>query len=124
MLAHKYKLTVHSLVDLITNSSTQVYVEATESSIKALRELISAILLMGGSNKTCDDLFSIELNPTDIKRYTPTEDGGDGGGNDNGYKDIGILVKSRDTTSPEGQAAAKVLSHLDGLFNIEACHDG
>lgn len=122
MLANKYTLTVHSLVDLITNSSTQVYVEASESSIKALRELINNILKLGGSTKTCDDLFTIELNPDDVKQYLPEEEGGSDWDN-NGYKNISLLVKSRDTNSPEGKAAEKVLSSLDNLFCIEACYD-
>ena len=117
MLHSKYILTAHSIVDLITNSSTQIYVEASESTIKALRELISNILKMGGSTKTCDDLFTIELNPNDIKESEEYC-------SDNGYKNIGLLVKSRDTNSPEGKLTEKVLSNLDGLFNIEACHDG
>ena len=50
-----------SVSDVITNSSSEVFTYYTESSIKEVKRLIDAILKAGGSDKTCDDLFEINL---------------------------------------------------------------
>lgn len=50
-----------SISDVITNSSSEVFTYYTESSIKEVKRLIDAILKAGGSDKTCDDLFEINL---------------------------------------------------------------
>lgn len=50
-----------SFSDVITNSSSEVFTYYTESSIREVKALINAILKAGGSDKTCDDLFDINL---------------------------------------------------------------
>jgi len=62
---------IHSVVDVITNSSTQIYVQFRESSIATIKELIDNILLIGNSDLKSDDLFEFEiLDPyLDEKRY-------------------------------------------------------
>jgi len=52
----------HSIVDVITNSSTTIFtwVSAGRNHIK---EVINAILLAGGSDKKFDDLFVLEIFP-------------------------------------------------------------
>lgn len=52
---------IHSFIDVITNSSTEIYVQASESTIKSVKELVNGLLKMGGSTKTADDLFTFEL---------------------------------------------------------------
>lgn len=51
-----------SISDIITNSSSEVFTYYTQESIKEVKALIDAILKAGGSNKTCDDLFEINLS--------------------------------------------------------------
>lgn len=51
-----------SFSDVITNSSSEVFTYYTESSIREVKALIDAILKAGGSDKTCDDLFEINLS--------------------------------------------------------------
>jgi len=48
---------MHSVVDVITNSSTVIYVSAHGSSIKLMKEFINTLLKATGSDKTSDDLF-------------------------------------------------------------------
>lgn len=51
---------IKSITDVITNSSSECFTYITEDSIDKLKKLINSILLIGGSNKTVDELFIIE----------------------------------------------------------------
>jgi len=55
----KIFIPVHSVVDVITNSSSVIYTEALKNSVAVMTELINDILKMGESSKTADDLFVI-----------------------------------------------------------------
>ena len=54
---------IHSFVDLITNSSSEIFVSADANTVKAVKKLIDNILKASGSDKTADDLFEISLLP-------------------------------------------------------------
>lgn len=63
---------LHSFVDVITNSSTVIYVSINQSekTIEKIKEFINKILIAGESNKTFDDLFYTKItfkNIEDIK---------------------------------------------------------
>lgn len=60
----KFKL--QSINDVVTNSSTEIYQEATEYTVKAVKEIINVILKIGGSDKSCDDLFAVSINYEDM----------------------------------------------------------
>lgn len=105
----------HSFVDVITNSSTQIYVQAGDNTIKALKELIDNILKSGNSQATADDLFEFSLAPLD-EYQQKREDSGE-------YYSKALIIKSKQGTE-SSEAAAKVLSDLTNLFNIEANYDG
>ena len=51
---------VHSVIDLITNSSTEIFVYS-EKSLEPCKELINEILSLQGIDKKCDDLFDIKV---------------------------------------------------------------
>lgn len=53
---------IQSISDLITNSSTEVFVVYDESNIKSIKELVNAILSLSGTDKTFDDYFEISLD--------------------------------------------------------------
>jgi hypothetical protein len=55
------KLNIHSFVDLITNSSTTIYVQVHDKTIGLVEELINYFLKQGGSKKTASDLFEFKL---------------------------------------------------------------
>ena len=105
---------MHSFVDLITNSSTEIYIEATDKTIESVKQLVNNILSLGGSSQTCDDLFTIELNPEDVEQEF----------NECGYKDVALIVKCRDTNSELGQQTAKVLADLTNMFHLGAAYNG
>lgn len=60
----KFKL--QSLNDVVTNSSMEVYQEATQSTVIAIQEIIDTILKISGSDKKCQDLFDITIDYGDM----------------------------------------------------------
>ena len=52
------KIKPHSIVDVITNSSTVVYVQTHDNTIKYAKELINTFLKVAGSDKKANDLFN------------------------------------------------------------------
>lgn len=121
MLAKKYTIPMHSFVDLITNSSTEIYIEATDKTIESIKALVDNILKLGGSDLKCDDLFVIEIDEQEFEKryeqsyeeYKKEDSWGD-------YKDVGLIVKCRDTNNELGKKTADVLAHLTRMFRIDA----
>ena len=56
----KFRVNTHSVIDLITNSSTEMFMNM-ESSVEPLKELINEFFRVSGVNKTCDDVFKITV---------------------------------------------------------------
>jgi len=55
------KIPYHSFIDVITNSSTEIYVSADKQSIEMAKEFIDGLLKIAGSDKTFDDLFEAKV---------------------------------------------------------------
>jgi hypothetical protein len=53
-------INIHSLTDLITNSSTVIYTYS-DNSVKALEGLVNEFFKMLGVNKKCKDVFTMEV---------------------------------------------------------------
>jgi len=64
----KVIIPIHSVIDVITNSSTEIFTNASSNSPKLMKDVINSILQVAGCDKTADDLFDIELKtvPSDI----------------------------------------------------------
>jgi hypothetical protein len=110
MLIEKLTIPMHSFVDLITNSSTEIYIQASEKTIESIKALVNNILKLGNSDVTCDDLFTIELGEAE-ESYE-------------GYKSASLIVKNRDENSELGKKTAAVLANLTGMFSIDAAYNG
>jgi len=67
----RFHIPVHSIVDVITNSSTVIYTEATRNAVELSKTLINRVLSVAGSDKTADDLFdiSVRVYPDDLHSY-------------------------------------------------------
>ena len=137
------KLNLHSIVDVITNSSTMVYIMATTKSIDLAKKFINKILTFSGSDKTADDLFdfSIEINDekylytdylADCKsdeldekeilsledwRVKTIEEAADDYDN---YTTSSVVIKPKDTTNKK---MMDLVSEFEAIFNIEARAD-
>lgn len=55
---------IQSISDVITNSSTEVFVIYDSGNIDSIKKVVNAILSIDG-NYTFDDLFTIKMNPSD-----------------------------------------------------------
>jgi len=63
------KIPIHSFIDVITNSSTEIFVQSHKNTIKYAKELINTLLKAGGCDKKAEDLFEFNLEPSDIDTY-------------------------------------------------------
>ncbi len=61
------KIRIHSMVDVITNSSTTIF--TYQNSIKEAKELVAEMLRLMGSNETPDDVFYYGLFYEDDYMY-------------------------------------------------------
>jgi len=52
---------IHSFIDVITNSSTSVYVGCHDNSIKFANELVDDLLKAASSDKLADDVFEFKI---------------------------------------------------------------
>jgi hypothetical protein len=52
---------IHSLVDVITNSSSEIFVQADKSTVNTIKKLVTTLLAAAGATITADDLFTFEL---------------------------------------------------------------
>lgn len=91
---------VHSFIDVITNSSSEVFITSDRKTVDSIKQIVNAILTAGGSDKKCDDLFGVVLERRD-----------------GGYGDYNaILVTPKD---PNCKAAAELITGLNEVFTIE-----
>ena len=70
------KMKVHSVVGLITNSSTEIFSWATEGSVTTLKAHVDSFLKFLGREDTFDDLFNLEIVPTEwtVERWEELEE--------------------------------------------------
>lgn len=96
-------VSVKSKTDVITNSSTEVYMmnRANDGSLKSIKELVNAFLAKGGSTETFDDLF--EAEPYFNERATKDVYLDVQGEVENGYWSPNDLKPFKDFLNPDGK---------------------
>jgi len=55
------EIPIHSFIDVITNSSTSVYVGCHDNTVKFAKELVDDLLKAAGSEKSADDVFTFSI---------------------------------------------------------------
>jgi len=55
------KIKLHSMVDIITNSSTVIYCQCHDNTIETMKGIINTFLKQAGSNKTAEDLYTFKI---------------------------------------------------------------
>jgi hypothetical protein len=60
---NELRINLHSISDVITNSSEVIYIATSNKGVSYLKELMNKLLKMGGSDKTADDLFEFKIEP-------------------------------------------------------------
>lgn len=104
---------VHSFVDIITNSSSEIFVEANQNTVNNVKNLVNSLLALAGSRSTCDDLFELELVNRNEGEEEWTPD----------YPEVDLKVTPK-VSDKEAEVAAKILSGLTEIFNIESTYNG
>jgi len=59
----KIIVATHSVIDLITNSSTEMFIDFS-GSVEPLKALIDEFFKASSIDKTCDDVFKITIRPS------------------------------------------------------------
>ena len=121
----------HSFVDLITNSSSQVFITADEKTISAVRDMIDNLMKVAGSTQRSVDLFDIDIVDSYYGKTRAENDAAVAAGEADeseirylfGEEEYPAKTAIRVTpkiNTPESAAAAKYLSKLTTMFSIEA----
>lgn len=97
------RIPLHSFVDLITNSSSEIFVCANDSTVTAAIKLVDSILIAGGSKFRANDLFDITVS-------------GDGPSR--------MLIVNTKVKSEAAKVAAGILADLTSTFRIEERYNG
>jgi hypothetical protein len=139
---------VHSFVDLITNSSSEVYVMASKGTIQSIKDIVNHLLAAGHSTLNADDLFEFDLC-TRVSTFDSTPPKGYEGYSKeitekefaalkaqgefaddaafekeydgDSYQEMSVRVTAKD---PSNEKIAALLSNLEGLFQLEASYNG
>lgn len=106
----KITIKIHSFIDIITNSSTEIYVCADEGTVNCIKKLVDSILKAGKSDKRFDDLFEIGLGEEEEHEWV-------------GYSTCEVFVHSN-LEDEDAKYAADILSDLTGIFDINAAYNG
>lgn len=110
-----------SISDVITNSSSEVFVYFDKTSEKKLKELVDVILATFNVPKTFDDLFTIEYELSDEAEDYSVEEA-----LSEGVNDYGPLIESYKVVPKERghyEYLCKKLSDLINMFNYEEIYN-
>jgi len=146
------KIEIHSFVDVITNSSSEIYVQASDRTIKQVKKMVESLLKLGGSNIKATDIFTFELvdekeeeindyleqYKDEIEEARKNHDEAENGefdpkewlseegliyyNEDEDYRNISMLVKYKGNDPKTGKIAEEILSDLSGLFYTQASY--
>lgn len=94
-------INIQSITDIVTNSSTEVFIRIKETAINTVKKLINNLLKISGSTLQADNLFTIEIL----------------------YDDSSDLMVTPKQDTTECIEAAVILSSLRSLFNYEVYED-
>lgn len=70
---NEIRLNIHSIIDVITNSSTEIYTHACTNAKEFAYEALNEILKISGSNKKAEDLFDVTIK-TEEDSYRDTSE--------------------------------------------------
>lgn len=111
----KITIKIHSFIDIITNSSTEIFIQATNATIKNIKSLIDSVLVISGSTMKCDDIFDISLKSEHPygNDYEEIEE------QDDYYSDEYVMVISAKPKieGKEADDASKILSNITNIFS-------
>lgn len=117
---------VQTISNIITNSSSEIFVIYRKSDFEFIKEIINELLKLAGSNKTFDDLFELKIWTTEEAEEAYAKSGSSQNFIDWCMdKDLNIDIDERnpyiesytiDAKSEEAESVAYKLSNLAFLF--------
>ena len=110
------KINIHSVVDVITNSSTTIYTYSEASSVDRAKELMQELMKVFGVTGDVDDYFEFCLYPSENWLDPHSDNAYDAG--DNSKDEYGVFFDEFD--SPED--IEKILS-IEGVYKFESWED-
>jgi hypothetical protein len=129
------ELSIHSIIDVITNSSTEIYCSYDKQSVESAKSIINTILKIAGAEKTADDYFDIYLwidkwALIDIKSQMLKEDYTEEEIDKLIAEKNKIILKYASDSSmrliiaTKDGAESNMLTKMWDIFNAEAVYDG
>ena len=112
---------IHSFVDLITNSSSETFIAATNKTVDTVKEIVNSLLALSKDTRNFDDLFLIDIvYPVDNDLYNKKT----GGPSNEGYSESSLLITVKPGLSEEeeklAEKIAKLLENFIGTYRIES----
>lgn len=106
------KINFHSFIDVITNSSTEIYIQITDKTIDFIKNIINSSLKIAKSELTADDLFEFSISDPS---------------NENNYDmmDSYLIVETKEGLSEDIAELGKYISkEIRNIFHIDAMYEG
>jgi hypothetical protein len=124
---------LHSFIDVITNSSSEIFVFADNNTLKAIQKLVDNLLKVAGSTKTSEELFEFDLvvrahdenyNDVELPRSSPAgkKYWEKHSRDDESTTTCYVRVRPIGNPATEAKAVATTLSALTELFDIQSIH--
>jgi hypothetical protein len=107
------RIPVHSIIDVITNSSTEIYTYVSGNTEKAAYEILDEILKIAGSDKKAKDLFEVIVDKDDEERIDEYSD------ESRGFPLNSLVIKAKDNSI----STMNIFNELHGLINEVAVSD-
>jgi len=85
------KITIHSIVDIITNSSSEIFITTQYTAIEEAKKLIDMLLAEAGAAVKADDLFEFSIVNRGYDPECSDEDNAD----DADYYPNDLIIKSK-----------------------------
>lgn len=114
-------LSVHSFVDLITNSSSETYLTASDKTLGAIKDIIKLFLENANIATPVDELFDVKLVYTGYNDETGREEDMDGPDPDE-FRPSRIKVSVKPGVTDFGELV-KVLNALNSAFSAETFYN-
>ncbi|MEG1009138.1 MAG: hypothetical protein RSE41_04165 [Clostridia bacterium] len=104
----KTTIKLQSIIDIITNSSTEVFVTATNSTVNAVKSLLAS--LTGISENKIQSRFKIYLSEDNECDY-----------NDMDYCNTNVIIEAK---NEKDEVYVKLINDLIYSFNYDAAYNG
>lgn len=98
------KINIHSLIDVITNSSTEIFVNSHANTIRYFKELIEDLMKCMDVEGKAEDYFEFYIDEESVS----TED-------DDDYCIKNLVIKSKNNSN----LCCNISERIDKIFSVE-----